>query len=351
MAEIFFFTALLVIGGRILYEDLKEKRIRNILLLLLIGAGFFLNYYTGVFSNHLLLFFTNICAAIAVALLIWLAGLWSAADAKLYISLVFLFPVIWFQNQIGYFPGFAILINSSVPLFFFLICQVLVQTSRQKKRAALKETIEPQSLINVLTVVVGATFVRGLVSVFFKINMNYFLSLIVFLVIFWLINKLKIKSVHFFAVIVVIVLMLYPHLINEQFLAITSVSFAAILFSMWVLFLSQSLFNDEVKISELKEGMILNEIVVQKDRQFVKRPLRFFSLLGSLVLRMNSRPVLGYNPDGLEKEDIEKIKEMSMTGRLEFATIKVAKTLPFAQALLLGVLLTYFLKNSFLAVI
>lgn len=351
MEEVFFLVVLIGIGGWILYEDFKEGRIRNSLLIVLIGAGVFLNYYTGTFADHLLPSLVNICFGIAVGLMIWFAGLWSAADAKLYMSLVILFPIIWFKSSSEYFPGLAILINSTLPLLLFLTGQVLVQSSWKEKIQAVKKISKPSLFANIFVIGMGAVLLRNLIADFFKIQLDYFLTLPLFLGLFWMVSKLKIRVIYLFAFIVIFSLVFSSHLIDLRFFVTVLIFSLLILFAIWIISLSQPLFTRQVKIAELKEGMILNEMILRKNQRFTKQPLAFLTFLTSLTQRMSSNPAFGYNPDGLKMSEVKDLQEMEKAGQLEFETIRMSKTLPFAQALFLGTLITYFLKGSLFLII
>jgi hypothetical protein len=351
MAEVFFLIVLIGIGGWILYEDFKVARIRNSLLLVLIVAGIFLNYYTEILVTQPFPFLVNVFFGIAVGLIIWFAGLWSAADAKLYMSLVILFPIIWLKPSAGYFPGLAILINSTMPLFIFLAGQVLIQSKWVEKIQALKKVLKPQIIANIFIISMGVVLLRSLLAEFFQIKVDYFLTLPLFLGIFWLVGKLKIKTIYLFLFIIIFSVLFTSRLIDLQFFAIVIIFSLLLLSAIWIISLSQPLFTREVKITELEEGMILNEMILRKNQNFVKEPLAFLTFLTSLTQRMNLKPIFGYNPDGLKINEVKKIQEMERAGQLEFGTIKVAKTLPFAQALFLGTLITYLLKGSFFSII
>lgn len=351
MAEIFFLIVLVGVGGWILYEDFKKELIRNNLLLLLIGAGIFLNYYTGTFASHFFPFLVNIFFGIAIGLIIWFAGLWSAADAKLYISLVILFPISWFNPSSGYFPGFAVLLNSTLPLLLFLVGQALVQSSWRRKIQALEKISKPAFLINIFVVSMGMILLRGLIANLFKIQINYFMTLPLFLGFFWLLGKFKIRIIYIFILVVIFSLFFSPYLIDLRFFVTVSIFSSLIFFAFWIVSLSQPIFTREVKITELKEGMILTEMILRKNQLFIKQPLAFLTFFTSLMQRIRSKPIFGYNPDGLKRNEIEKLKKMRRAGQLEFETIRVSETIPLAPALFLGILITYFLKGSLFIII
>ena len=115
------FLTLLIFGTWISYFDIKKEKIKNYSLGALVLAAIFVNLYsTGAFLDLPLVSFLNILGGIFFAVIIWMAGLWSAADAKLFMAINFLFPVTFYQYSFGYFPGIVILINSAIPLFIFL---------------------------------------------------------------------------------------------------------------------------------------------------------------------------------------------------------------------------------------
>lgn len=351
MTEFFFFSVLFIIGGLVLYEDFKKSRIRNSFILVLILAGIVLNYSLGIFSNQLFPFLINISFGVLIGLVIWFAGLWSAADAKLYISLVFLFPITWFRSSSGYFPGMNILINSTLPLSLLLVGQVLLRSGWGEKNRAARRLFKMPLLFNVFAISAGTILLRNIVNVFLKIQTDYFLTLPLFLLIFWLADRLKVKMVYFFTIIVVLSLVFFPQMNDLVFFASILIFTSLILFIMWIVYLAQPLMSYQVKISELREGAILNEVVLKKDKVFIKQPLAFLTFLTSINQRIKSKPIFGYNPDGLQMSEISEIKNLSEDGRLNFETLGVAKTLPFAYALLSGTIITYFLGDSFLTFI
>lgn len=76
---------LLIFGAWISYYDLKKGKIKNYSLLFLVLVSIFINvYFTRASIEFPLVSFLNILSAIFVGVAIWLSGLWSAADAKVF---------------------------------------------------------------------------------------------------------------------------------------------------------------------------------------------------------------------------------------------------------------------------
>lgn len=344
------FLTLLLIGGWIIYEDIKKGKIKNYSLVILVLVGVFLNfYYTKAFIQQPLLSATNIFFAILVGLIIWLAGLWSAADAKLFIGLVILFPVTLFKSSSGYFPGLSILVNSAAPLFFFLTLQTLIKTNLRDKIEAVKKILKFSLLGRIFLMVTAIVLLARLISYFFKIRLEHFLWLLLILGLFWIVEeKLKIRLTYLFASIIIFTLVFFPQSITSEFFSLVLVLALLILSVLFIIYLGTPLFSQRVKINELKEGMILTEMVLKGKEKFMKKPMTFLAFLVSLRERSKSKPIFGYNPDGLKKDEIKRLQGLDQAGKLEFKEISISKTLPFAPVLFFGALLTYFLKGSFI---
>lgn len=342
------FLTLLLIGGWIIYEDLRKGKIKNYSLIILVLVGVFLNfYYSKAFIQQPLSSAINIFFAILVGLIIWWAGFWPAADAKLFISLVILFPVTFFKPSSGYFPALPILVNSTAPLFFFLILQTLIKTSLRDKMGAVKKILMFSLLGRIFLMVTAIVLLGRLVSFFFQIRLEHFLWLLLILGLFWLFEeKLKIRLTYLFISIIIFTLIFFPQSISSEFFSLVFILVLLILSALFIINLSTPLFSQKVKINELKEGMILTEMVLKGKEKFIKKPMTFLAFLVSLRERSKSKPIFGYNPDGLKKDEIKRLQELDRARKLEFKEISIAKTLPFAPVLIFGALLTYFLKGS-----
>jgi hypothetical protein len=200
-------------------------------------------------------------------------------------------------------------------------------------------------LANLVVVGTGAILLRSAIADFFNLRLDYFLTLPLFPGLFWVVGRFKIKIIYFFIFFAILCLIFTPHLANVRLFLSVLIFSILMAFGVWIISLAQPLFSQQVKISELKEGMILNEMIIKKEQGIVKQPMAFLTLLTSLTQRMKSKPLFGYNPDGLKESEVKEIQKMR--GKMQFETIGVAKTLPFAFALLLGVLMTYFFRGSF----
>jgi len=92
--------------------------------------------------------------------------------------------------------------------------------------------------------------------------------------------------------------------------------------------------------------MIPAEMIVEEKGNFVKQPITFLTFLSLLRQRARQKPLIGFNPDGLEKEEVEEIQSLCKKGLLKFEELKISITIPFAPILFGGASLTYFFHGS-----
>jgi hypothetical protein len=348
------FLALLVFGIWISYSDIKKGKIKNYSLLSLILVAIFINiYFTRAFIDFPLVSFFNILGALVAGIMIWIAGIWSAADAKLFIAINFLFPVTFYENWPGYFPGFSILINSAIPLFLFLFFQTLIKTSLKEKKEALISYLKPFFILRLLLISSAIFCLTFYISHFLKIRIEYLLWLILLFLLFWFVEeKLKINLTYFF-ILILLFSLLFALIFDLPLFSPYSLSyvltfFSLIFFLFVILTLSIPIFTNSIKIDSLKEGMIPAEMIVEEDGKFVKKPITFLTFLVLLRERARWKPKIGFNPDGLEKEEVEEIQSLYKKGLLKFEELKISLTIPFAPILFFGALLTYFSKAVFI---
>lgn len=319
--------------------------------MLLVLAGIFINTsLTRAFIELPLASFLNILGGIFLGVMIWIAGLWSAADAKLFMAINFLFPVTFYKYSSGYFPGISILINFALPLFLFLFFQIILKTSFKEKKEALFSYFKLSFIAQLFLTILALHCITFFISHFLKIRIEYLIWLALLLLLFWFIEqKLKIRLTYFFfAVIlftVVISLIFNLSLFNPYSLSFILAFFLPVLLLFVMLKLGTALFTNSVKIENLKEGMIPAEMIVEEKGNYIKKSITFLTFLSLLRQRTISKPLIGFNADGLGKEELEEIRSLCGKGLLQFEELKISLTMPFAPVLFFGALLTYFLRG------
>ncbi|PJC51796.1 MAG: hypothetical protein CO031_00705 [Candidatus Nealsonbacteria bacterium CG_4_9_14_0_2_um_filter_37_38] len=345
------FITLLIFGGWISYYDIKRGKIKNYSLLALVLVAIFINvFFTGTFLEFPLASFLNILFGIFLAVMIWIAGIWSAADAKLFIAINFLFSVSFYKYNFGLFPGISLLINSSIPLLLFLFSQIMIKTNFEEKKKALFAYLKLSFILQFLLAITAIFCLNFFISHFLKIRTEYLIRLTTLVLLYWFIEqKLKIKLNYFF-ISVILLTILVSLIFNLPLFGFHSLSLIPSLFFLLFLFygivrLGTPLFAQSVKIDKLKEGVIPAEMIVERKGNYMKIPITFLSFLSLLRQKGRWKPLIGFNPDGLDKEEIEEIQSLYGKGLLKFEELKISMTIPFAPILFSGALLTYFFKG------
>lgn len=331
------------------YTDIKKSVIKNYSILLLALAAVFLNiFFTKSFITHPLASVVNLAIAVVAGVVIWLAGLWSAADAKLFIAFTLLLPVTLYRTA-SYFPGISILVNSFVPLFLVFFFHLMFKTSFKEKKEIAVELTKPRFVLHLLLAILALMSISYGISYMFKISLDYFLTVIILFTILWLVEqKFKLRLDYFFIAVVILSLVFFHQLILTLSFFLSWVIFSCvILFIFFLIYLSRFVYTQPVKLGELKEGMIPAEMIFRRGEKYFKRPITFVTLLILLRERTAAKPIFGYNPDGIKAEDIRRVHSLYRERKLGFDEIKVCKTMHFAPVLFLGVLLTYFAKGYF----
>lgn len=341
---------LIVFGIWTSYTDIKKGVIKNYSIILLILAAVLLNiFFTKSFVNYPVQSGINIAISILAGVVIWLAGLWSAADAKLFIAFNLLLPITLYNPFISHFPGISILVNSFVPLFLVFFFHIMFKTNFKEKKEIATELAKPRFVFYLLLAMLALMPISYEISHVLKISTDYFLSVIILFTILWLVEeKFKIRLDYFFIAAIILSLIFFHELILTLGFFSNWIIFSFVmLFIFFLINLSRFAYTQPVKLRELKEGMIPAEMIFKRGEKYFKGPITFVTLLILLRERTVAKPIFGYNPDGIKAEDIRRVHNLYRERKLGFDEIKVCKTMHFAPVLFLGVLLTYFAQGYF----
>lgn len=127
----FFIILIFLIGGSVVLEDIKKRKIRNKVLLvgfffgcLIFFYGWSMEIIDAVYLRKVLL---NTVIGFLVGYLIWNLRLWPAGDAKFFGLLVFLLPLEnYWKSYLPIFPSFSLLVNIFIPVFLALLLEALL---------------------------------------------------------------------------------------------------------------------------------------------------------------------------------------------------------------------------------
>lgn len=322
------------------FTDLKKGIIPNKFVFPAIAAAFFFNFLNGFSFAPFLL---NGFLALLLGFLLWMAGLWSAGDAKLFLAFALLFPASFSQQTL--FPAFSILLNAFIPAFAFLFVLVVLRTSREQKIEAFRQAISPAIIIQVAVFLFASYWLLDIVLGILPIELEFFtITLILFGIISFVEFFLPKKSIFLFAFLCLALLPFRAaQILSPEFLSFFISFIAVTVFLLFfVLRLGAECFGKPVPLKELKEGMVLLEVPVKRHgRIFKKKPLlpSFINIFSEIT----EKPFIKPGPKGLTQEDLEKLGRERTAGKVAFKELLVQETIPFAPLIFLGTIISFFI--------
>lgn len=322
------------------YTDLKKGAIKNKAVFSAMALGIALNLLNGFSLQGFLL---NGFLAFLFGFVLWTAGLWSAGDAKLFLAFALLFPLP-FHASTSLFPAFAILVNSFVPAFAFMLFIILLKTSTKQKLDALKNAFSPSIAFSVAVFLLAFYWLLSLMLPLLPINLDFFtIAILIFALVSCVEFLLPTKSIWIFAAIALLFILLNPAEFFEPgfLLFFFSMLLTMLLLLFFVLRLGFSCFGKPRKIHELKPGMVLLETVVERKGIIEKKKTLLPSFV-NILAEAKEKSLVETGPKGLSIEDIRLLKKAKANAKVRFETLLVQETLPFAPIIFAGTILSFF---------
>ena len=329
-----------LVGFIVSYTDLKKGIIKNNIVFPAIVIAFFLNFLNGFSFSAFLL---NGFLAFLFGFILWLSGLWSAGDSKLFLAFALLFPLPFFVTA-SIFPAFTILINSFVPAFVLIAIFVLFKTSSKQKVDALRQAFKPSLVLSVAVFLFSFYWILGIFLPLLPIQLDFFtLAILLFVLVSCVEFLLPKKSFYFFAAISFVFLFFKAgEVLTVEFLSFFILFLVFVLLLLFfVLRLGFSCFGKPVYINKLKPGMVLLETVVLRSGKLVKKKPLLPSFV-NIFSEIKERPIVESGPKGLDKKDIVLLKKAIEEKKPPFDFLLVQETLPFAPIIFAGTVLSFF---------
>lgn len=323
------------------YTDIKKGIIPNRLVFSGIAAAIALNFLNG-FS--LLPFLLNGSLAFLFGFMLWLAHLWSAGDAKLFLAFAVLFPMSFYSAG-ETFPAFAIILNSFAPAFLLLLLIVLFKTSAKQKTEALKQAFMPKLVISVI--IFSFAFYWLLENIFsiLQLPLDFFTAALLLFVVFAAAEALlPKKSVYFFALLSIIFLFLEFNSIATWDFLVFFFSFIvfALIFLFFILRLGFACFGKPIPLEKLEQGMVLLETIVEEKGKIAKKKQPLPSFVNIFAGIGEKQFVGSAGPKGLAAEEIALLQKAKREGKVQFDTVLIQETLPFAPIIFIGTIISFF---------
>ena len=347
----YFLPGLLILGIATSYTDIREGKIRNKWVVFALVYSLVLHLSFILFKIPMSHFYItqtiiNLVVVFIVGFVMWDFCLWTAGDGKLFLAYSALIPISIYSRAsfIPYFPSATILINVFVPIFLFLFLNILRKSSpRQKKEVFLKTFHPKQALGLISTLLVFSWFLQEAFSLFgFS---NWVLTIIVMFVLFGVLEKLfSTNTTYFIYVLAACVTIFDKQILTSSFLKGFSV--LVLLFFLlrtFILELGFQTFTNEVKIENLKPGMIPAEVIGYERQEPKKKKIQYFNIIQYIKGTRNK--FFDIKAEGLTKDNLKKIEELAKK-HPDFKTLKIQQTLPFAPFMFFGALLTVLCYGS-----
>lgn len=357
---------ILFVGIITSYQDIKKHIIKNKWILLSFAYSFALLFAYLVFEyangrpiNPIYIkdYILNIFFALFGGFLIWIAGLWSAGDAKLFVAFTALVPLSVYN--IGYvdgFPALNILINTFTPVFFYMLIVLLFKTSLKNKASVLKDLMKPRLLAeNLLFIFAFVWIIDIFIGFFSKYTMivsNFFMILsFLFLLMFLIQNVLKLNLLTVSILIAIIQLVL-------DYERVFTVSFVKYFFAMFFLFIFLRYFiinlgfyyyTKPIYIEDLKPGMYpLHNFVKKENGKYRRTKIAPISFISGLIYASEKDSLFKSIGEGLTRKEVKEVQRLHSEGYVKEHSIMVSNRICFAPFLFSGVILTLIFRGNIL---
>ena len=366
--EYFLIVLALIFCGYASYTDWKTQKIRNICSLGLLYGGTLsqlMAWYLGTTTPLYIvgLFFGSGLIAFG---LYWFS-IFSPGDAKLFWGLCLMFPLSLFRDLSGSlsFPPLILALNIIVPYSIGILGYLLFKFVRMRNkldllRYFLKSNFQKKELLEKffsLLVLIGTGSVFTYLLQHFGWELDRFLSFVLVLVVFTLIQKLLSrlpKTPVYYAVIGFIAVWLTVQATPSVSVLLSGLAFLLGLYivvfviaKQLVLSLASITLDNAVDVSGLQVGMIPAEQIVRVEQpdgtvRYEKKQVAFSS-------GQEDNIVISPAPAGLTTEEIHHLQNLAAAGA--FAgfdnRINVQPSIRFAPVISIGALLTILCQGPF----
>jgi hypothetical protein len=352
------------------YFDIKKRKTPNFLIMpTLIGASI-IHGLLLIFSLLNVVFFPielycefflSLLYSILLVYFLWNLRLISAGDAKIFIVFFFLMlPTIFNFNHVRNFYHVSFLQNALLIALCYLIPFILTSTSFSQMGLRFKKILHWRTLLTVILFVYAFSYLSNYLMRLLGINSPTLFLSVIFIFLLLQISRWLFKKYIIVFILSVCALRLFlefnqalsfRYWQNTVFLAVL-----ILLFRFFFMYLGYNVFTREVKLEDLKPGMMLAEKIAfkrnSKEVQFIKTQDYKRTLIE--VMDDSVAPELkafqdefSYDPKtGLGKETIEKLIKWRERGHLNYDSFLIFDSFAFAPYIFVAFLLTFVFQGD-----
>lgn len=246
--------AFILFSARIIHIDLKEKKIYNRDLLFMGVSGLVL-FLMGRQFDLIPSLAINFFLGLALGVILWKIGIWSAGDGKLFVACTLYLP---YKMYLPFFFSQTIVVNVFILAFLFWLLPVIFKTTASEKLKAFKISFEPKNILNIFLISLGLFYFIGklVYLVNFGLHANgYFVSLAIALLAFGILQKIfQSKTTYVFLIFAVARVFFDTSFLSFTGGLIIALTVFALLFAGFLGNLSMYISYTEKKLPELSEG-------------------------------------------------------------------------------------------------
>lgn len=350
------------------YIDLKTQKIPNFCSLGLLYLGTISQLMAWYLGTTTPLYILGLfCGSGLIAFAFYWFGIFSPGDSKLFWGLCLIFPLSLFRNLSGAlsFPPLVLALNIIVPysiglLGYLLYKFVLMRNKLDLFRYFFKSNFQKDTLLEKLfslLVLIGIGSVLTYLLQHFGWELDRFLSLVLVLVAFTLIQKLLSllpKTPVYYAVVGFVCVWLAVQSTPSLPIFLSGLAFflglylvVFVIAKQLVLSLASVTLDNAVDVNGLQVGMIPAEQIVRVTQSdgtvyYEKKQVAFSSGQDDSI-------VISPDPAGLTTEEIIQLQNLAAEGAFaEFGNrINVQPSIRFAPVISIGALLTVVCQGPF----
>ena len=331
-----------------------------------VEAGIIYYLYTGLSSGNAVLAVAGLAGFLIGLLLgffLYWIGSWASGDALILAGFSALLPyppklatvVPPYALKYPLYP-LTILLNSIVAIFPFIFLYAFGVILIRRQFGELKKILldGARLTVEVALWIMAALGLRLILYEFGGVTITGLWSWVFTIVILYILGKFrKIGDAVGIAVLAYLVY-LEPRTMTWAFLKLLTTLYLFKVFFSLVKFMRTGVLMEEVPVEELREWDILGETVFERNGEILRdrsdvftRMKNAISLADPSALKPDrGRTIASPTAEGLRKEQIEELRKLVADGRLENRFLR-KKAMPFAPALFLGFLISYFFGDAF----
>ncbi len=336
---------ILALGFLSSYSDIKNRLIRNKLILAFLVIGTVLNI-TGSEVAAITQYLMNLGFALFVGFFLWYVNFWNEGDGKLFLAFCSLIPINIFLETTNNLYSYNLIVYTFVPIFFIFLVMLALQISKQELIYSLKKSFKPRVILNIFVAFFSFQLIIKLINSNFGLQLNLFIGAVILFFVFDSLEKmLKIKLMYLFYLTAILRLILDTSIYSLDFL--TRFVFEIVIFYIFVYFfvnLAYFKFGTHVRIPDLVPGMNLCEKIVKKGDKYTILPDIKISLFMFMQEKADQRSEIDMKPEGLTENQIRKIQNWNKSGKMEVGSLLIQKRIPYAPFQFLGVIILIILK-------